>query len=168
MEMRGRNRKWLRTGDGRTVGKVGLIVVFKFSPGIRQCRGRNNALVVVNVIECSTGISQHKRIGGENRSRSGRGSVNGKEGVDCRELVADFFFLNVEKASNVFNHLLMGKSHLVTGRTVRRRRGNNVRGVATAIDRGQGVGRNENGGRGAGHCWDGRAVVRSVKGKKQV
>jgi len=34
VEVRGRNRKWFGTGNGGTVRKVGLIVVFKFSPGV--------------------------------------------------------------------------------------------------------------------------------------
>jgi len=34
MEMRGRNGKWFRTGNGRTVGVIGLVVVFKFRPRV--------------------------------------------------------------------------------------------------------------------------------------
>ena len=118
MVVRGRNGKGLGAGNRGAVRKVGLIVVFEFSPGIRQCRRRNNALIVVDVIECCTGMSQHKHIGGENRSRSRRGSVNRKERADCGKLVADFFFLDIEEVSNMLDYLLMGESHLIAGRTV--------------------------------------------------
>jgi len=36
----------------------------------------------------------------------------------------------------VLNHLLVGKGHLITGRTIWRRRGDKVGGVAGTIDRG--------------------------------
>ena len=110
-------------------------------------------------------MSQHERIGGENGSRSGRRSINGKEGVDCGELSVDFFFLNVEEMSDMLNHLLMGESHLVAGRAVRRRGGDNIRGVTNTVGRGHGAGRDEDGGRGTRHCW---AVMWCVEGKKQV
>ena len=54
-------------------------------------------------------MSQHDHIGGENRGRSGRGSVNGEEGAYSRELAANFFFLNVEEASNMLDHLFVGQ-----------------------------------------------------------
>jgi len=111
-------------------------------------------------------VSQHKCIGGENRSRSRRGSVNGKEGADCGELAADFFFFNVEKASNVLNHLFVGKSHLIAGRTIWRRGGNDVRGVTDAIGGGRRARRDEDRGGQARHHWDGWAVVRYVEGKE--
>ena len=69
-----------------------------------------NAFVVINVVECRAQLSHHKRVGGENRGRNGRGSIDGKEGADSRELVADFFFLNIEKAGDVFDHLLVRES----------------------------------------------------------
>ena len=81
-------------------------------------------------------------------------------------MAADFLFFNVEEASNVFDHLFVGESHLVAGGTIWRRGGNNVRGVTDAVGRGQRVGRNENGGRGVGHRWNGWAVMWYVKGKK--
>jgi len=55
-------------------------------------------------------MSQHECIGGENGGRSGGGSVNGKEGADSGELTANFFFLDVEEASNMLDHLLVGES----------------------------------------------------------
>jgi len=91
-------------------------------------------------------MGQHKRVRCKNRSRSGRGSVNGKEGVNRGELTADFFFLNVEETSDVLNHLLMRESHFAVGRAVRRRGGNEVGGVAGAVDGGRRAGRNEDGG----------------------
>ena len=91
-------------------------------------------------------MSQHKCIGGENRSRSGRGPVNGKKGADCGELAVDFFLFNIEKASNMLNHLFVGESHLFAGRTVRRRGGDDIRGVASTLDRGQRTGGDKNGG----------------------
>ena len=70
-------------------------------------------------------------VGHKYGGRSRRGPVNGKEGVDSGELVADFLFFNIEEASDVLNHLFMGKSQFITGRTVWRGRGDEVRGVAT-------------------------------------
>ena len=79
-------------------------------------------------------MSQHKCVGSKNGGRSRRGSVNGNEGADCRELAVDFLFLNIEEASDVLNHLFVGKSHFVAGRTIWRRRSDKVGGVASTID----------------------------------
>jgi len=66
-------------------------------------------------------------------------------------LTADFFFLDVEEAGNVFDHLLVGKGQVAVSRTVWRGRGDNVGGVAGAVGgRGQ-AGWNENGGGRARH-----------------
>ena len=141
MEVRGWNGKWLGAGDRRTVGVVRFDVVFELSSGVGKCGGR------------------HVCVGGKHGSGSGRGSVNGKEGTDSGELAADFLFLNVEEMSDMLNHLLVGENHLFTGRAIRRRRGHNVGGIVTAIDGGQGAGRNKDGGRRTGHCWNGWTVV---------
>jgi len=69
-----------------------------------------NAFVVVDVIERCAQLSHHKRVGGENGGRNGRGSIDGKEGADSRKLAADFFFLDIEKAGDVFDHLLVRES----------------------------------------------------------
>ena len=137
MEMRGRNRKWLGTGDWRAVREVGFVVLFKFRARIEECG-----------------------------SGSGRRSVNRKEGADCGELTADFFFLNIEEASDVLNHLFVGESHLIAGGTVWRRGGDDVGGVVDAVGGGQRVGRNEDGRRGAGHRWNSWAVVWCVEGEE--
>ena len=91
--MRGRNRKWLGTGSWGTVGEVQVIVVFELSSRVGECR-------------------DHSSVGSENSNRSQRGSVNRKERAVGGKLAANFFFLNVEETSNVFDHLLMGKRHL--------------------------------------------------------
>ena len=166
--MRGRNRKWFGTWDGRTVGIDWVDVSFKFCSGVRQCRRQNDAFVVVDIIECCTGVSYRECIGGENRGGSRRGSVNRKEGANCGKLVADFFFLNVEEMSDVVDHLLMRESHFVAGGTIRRGRGDNIRGVASAVGRGRGAGRNKDGRRGAGHLGNSWAIVWCMEGKKQV
>ena len=132
MKVRGRNRKWFRTGNGGTIGKVGFVVVFELHTRIGECCRDRNALVIIDVIEHCTYVSQHKCIGSENRSRNGRGSVNRKEGTDSGELVADFFLFNIEEVGNMFDHLLMSHGHFVTGGTVRRRGGDDVGGVASA------------------------------------
>ena len=49
------------------------------------------------------------------------------------ELAADFFFLNVEKASDVLNHLLMGPSHLRVSGAIRTRRCYDVGSVASIV-----------------------------------
>ena len=68
-----------------------------------------NAFVVVDIVKRRTEVSHHKCVGGENRSRNRRGSVDREKGADCGELAADFFFLDIEEASNVFNHLFVGE-----------------------------------------------------------
>jgi len=168
MEVRGRNGKWFGTGNRRTVGKVGLVVVFKFCPRVWQGRGGNNALVIVDIIECCTGISQHECVGGKHRGRRRRRSINGKERADSGELVVDFLFLDVEKMSDVLNHLFVGESHLLTGRAIRRRGGDDVRSIADTVGRGRRTGRDEDGGRGTRHRWDGWAVVWCVESKEVV
>jgi len=105
MEVRGRNRKWLGAWDRRTVRKVGLVIVLEFCARVRECSGKGGAFIVVNVVELST---QHEHVRGKYSSRSRRGSVNWEEGMDSRELVMDLFFLNIEEASNVLDHLLVG------------------------------------------------------------
>jgi len=106
-----------------------------------------NAFVVVNVVECRAQLGHHKHVGGKNGGRNGRGSIDGKEGVDSRELVADFFFFDIEETSDMLDHLFMGESHLVAGGAVWRRRSNNVGGVAHAVHGGGRARGNENGGR---------------------
>ena len=59
--------------------------------------------------------------------------IDGKKGVDCGELTTNFFFLDVEESSDVYDHLLMGESQLAIGRAIRRGRGDNVGGAAGAI-----------------------------------
>ena len=136
MEVRGRNRKWLRA-----VGKVGVIVLFKFCARVGECGREGDTLVVVSVVEL---VAYHKRLRCQYGGRSRRRSVDGKKGADSGELAADFFFLDVEKTSDVLNHLFVGVSHLGVGGTVRRRGGDNVGSVASTVDgRGQ-VRRNEN------------------------
>jgi len=142
MEMRGRNRKWLGT-----VWVVGVDVVFKFGARVSQIGRGVDAFIVIDIIECHTWISCHQRVRSENGGRNGRGCVNGEKGMDCGELMADFFFLDIEEASDVLDHLLMRESHFIVGRTVRRRRGDKVRGVASAVDQGQRAGWDKDGGR---------------------
>jgi len=110
-------------------------------------------------------MSHHKCVGGKNGGRNGGASVDGKEGVDSGELAADFFFLDVEESSNVYDHLLMGESQLAIGRAVRRGRGDDVGGVAGAIGRRRRARGNENGGGGVRHRWYGRTVVWDVMSK---
>ena len=121
-----------------------------------------NAFVVIVIIKHRAEVGHHECIRGKNRGRNRRGSVDGKEGANSRELAADFFFLDVEKASNVLDHLFVGESHLIAGGAVWRRRGNDVGGVACTVHgRGRARG-NEDGGRGAGHRW---TVMWNVEGK---
>jgi len=94
-----------------------------------------DAFVVIDIIKSCAEIGHHEYVGGENRGRSRRGLVNGKEGADCGELVANFFFLDIEESSDVYNHLLVGKCQFIAGGAVWRRRGNNVGGVAGAVGR---------------------------------
>jgi len=77
-----------------------------------------DTFIVVDVVECHTQVGHHKCVWGENRGRSGRRSVNREKGVDCGELAANFFFLDVEETSNVFDHLLVGKGQFIIGGTV--------------------------------------------------
>ena len=144
MKMRGRTGKWLGAGDWGTVRKAGVVVVFKFGPGVREC-------------------GDYVNIRGKNGNRSWRGSVDGKEGAIGGELAANFFFLNVEEASNVFDHLLVGKGHFRAGWAVRRRRCDDVGGVASTVN-GRGRARwDKDGGRGVGHRWAVKEVMKSVE-----
>jgi len=59
--------------------------------------------------------------------------------VDSGELTANFFFLNVEEAGDVFNHLLMGECQFAVGRAVRRWRGDNIGSIASTVGRGRGA-----------------------------
>ena len=79
--------------------------------------------------------------------------------MDGRELAVDFFFLDIEKTSDVLDHLFVGESHLITGRAVWGRRGNDVGGIASTVGRRGQARWNENGGGQARHCWDGWAVM---------
>ena len=142
MKVRGRNGKWLGTGDQRAVREVGLVILFKLHARVGECGGKGNAVIVIDVDELG---AQHERIGSEDRGRNRRGSVNRKKGADSGKLVADFFFLNIEELSDVLNHLLMGESQLITGRTVQGRRGDDVGGVASAVGRRRQAGRDEDG-----------------------
>ena len=92
-----------------------------------------NAFVVVDIVKHCAGIGHHKHVGSKDGSRSGRRLVNGEEGMNGRELAADFLFLNVEESSDVLDHLFVGEGHFVAGRAVWRRRGDDVGGVASAI-----------------------------------
>ena len=127
MEVRGRNGKWLGAGNRRTVGNIGLIVLLKLHARIEECGGG------------------HVCIGYKYSNRSRRGPVNGKEGADGRELAADFFFLNVEEAGDVFDHLFMGQDRFIAGRAVRRRGGDDVGGVASTVGGRRQAGRDEDG-----------------------
>ena len=129
--MRGRNGKWFGIENGGTVRKGWVVVLFKLCARIGKCSREGNAFVIVDVIERCTYMSQHKCIGSENRSRNGRGSVNREEGMDSGELMANFFLFNIEEVGDVFNHLVVSQGHFIAGRTVRRGRGNDVRGVAS-------------------------------------
>ena len=62
-------------------------------------------------------------------------------------MAMNFFFLNIEESSDVLNHLLMGKGQVAAGRTVWRGRGNEIRGVASDIDRRRQARWDKNGGR---------------------
>ena len=138
MEMGGRNGKWLGTGRWTVgVGRVNDVYEFVTRVGGKCVRDGD---VTVR-----------------------RGDVDRKQGVIERELAANFFFLNVEEASDVFNHLFVGKGHLRVGWAVRRRRGNDV-GCVTSVVNGGGRARwDEDGGRRARHC---RAIKQVVKGVK--
>ena len=147
MEMRGRNGKWFGAGNGRTVRIDWVDVVRELCPRICSWWRGMNAFIVIDVVEGGAHMSQHEHVRGENRGRNGRGLVDGKEGADCGKLTADFFFLNVEEASDVLDHLFMGECQFVAGGTIRRRRGYDVGGVASAVNGGRRAGWNEDGGR---------------------
>jgi len=51
MKVRGRNGKWLGTRDREVVRVVWIFIVFQLSSRVCQRGGRNNALIVINVIE---------------------------------------------------------------------------------------------------------------------
>jgi len=104
-----------------------------------------DAFVIVDIVELCAHVSHHKCIGSEDGGRNGRGSVNRQERTNCRKLAVDFFFLNVEEAGDVFDHLLVRESHFFTGRTVRRRGGDDVGGVASAMNGRGGAGWDEDG-----------------------
>jgi len=153
MEVRGRNGKWLRAGNGGTV-RVGWVnIVREFCSRICGRRRGMDAFVIIDVIERHAEMGHHECVRGENRGRNGRGLVNRKEGVDCGELAANFFFFDIEKLGDVYDHLFMGEGQFAVGRTVRRRRGYEVGGAASAIDGGGRARRDEDGGRRAGHGW---------------
>jgi len=147
MKVRGRNGKWLGTGNGRIVRVNWVDVVCEFCP--RICGGRRgmDAFVIIDVIKCRAKVGHHEYVGGENRGRNRRGLVNGKEGADCGKLVANFFFLDVEELGDVHDHLFMGESQFAVGGTVWRRRGNEIGGVASAVNGRGRSGWNKNGGR---------------------
>ena len=144
MKVRGRNGKWLGTGDRGTIGETGVIVVFKFGPGVGEC-------------------GDHVSIWGENGNRCRRRSVNGEEGAIGGELVANFFFFNVEETSDVFDHLLMGESHFRAGWAVRGRRCDDVGGVASTVNGRRRARRYKYRGRGVGHCWAIEEVVKGIE-----
>ena len=142
--MRGRNGEWLRARSRRAVGEVGVLVMLEFGPQIGEC-------------------GDHVSVQGEDGNRSQRGSVNGKEGVIGRELMANFFFFYVEKASDMFDHLFMGEGHFRTCWAIRRGRGDNVWGVAGTVGRRGGAGWNEDRGGSIGHHWAVKKVVEGVE-----
>ena len=108
--MRGRNGKWFRTRDRGAVRIGGVNIVHEFCPRVRSGWRGVNAFIVIDVVKHCAEVGHHEHVRGENRSRSGRGSVNGKEGANCGELAANFFFLNVEETSDVLDHLLVRES----------------------------------------------------------
>jgi len=62
----------------------------------------------------------------------------------------------------------VGKGQFITGGTVRRRRSNNVGGIASTVDGRGGARWDEDGRRQARHCWDSWTVVWCVEGKELV
>ena len=78
-------------------------------------------------------------------------------------MAANFFFLNIEKASNVFDHLLVGKSHLRTSWAIRRGRHDDVGGVASAVNGRRQARWDKNGGRRMRHCWAIKEVVEGIE-----
>ena len=127
-----------------------------------------NAFVVVDIVKHCAQVSHHECVGSENGDRSGRGSIDRQKGADSMELAVDFFFLDVEKASDMLDHLFVRESHLIAGGAVWRRRGNDVGGVAHTVCGGGRARGNENGGGQARHCRDGWAVVGCMESKKGV
>ena len=105
-----------------------------------------SAFVVIDIIKRRAEVGHHKCVRGKNRGGNRRGSINGKEGADSREMMADFSFLNVKKASNVLDHLFVRERQFVASGAIQRRGGYNVRGVASAIHGRRRAGRNEDGG----------------------
>jgi len=92
-----------------------------------------DAFIVVDVVKRCARVSHHKCVGGENRGRNGRGPVNREERANSGELVADFFFLNVEEVGDVFDHLFMGESQFIASGAVRRRGSDDVGGIVHAV-----------------------------------
>jgi len=92
--------------------------------------------MVIDIVKCCTGVSQHECVGGKHQGRNRRGSINGKEGADRGKLMANFFFLDIEETSNVLNHLFVGECQLVASRTVWRQGGDDVSGAANTVGRG--------------------------------
>jgi len=169
MEMRGRNRKWLGTGNRRRAVGVGWVnIVHEFCPRVCSRWRGMNAFVIIDIIEHCVKVGHHECVGGENRGGSRRGSVDRKERAGCGELAANFFFLNVEEASNMLDHLFVRESYLAIGGAVRRRRGDKIRGVASAAGRRRGARWNEDGRRQARHCLNGWTVMWCVKGKELI
>ena len=78
MEVRGRNGKWFRAGNGGTIWIVGVDAAFQFSTGVPQIGRGINAFVVVDVVERHTQVAYYKCVWGKNGGRNGRGSVNGE------------------------------------------------------------------------------------------
>ena len=52
MKIRGRNGKWLGTGNRRAVQVVRVDIVFQFSARVSQVGRGVDAFIVVNVVEC--------------------------------------------------------------------------------------------------------------------
>ena len=139
MEMRGRNGKWLGARNVRAVGVSWVNMIRKFRSRVCSRWRGLNAFIVADVIEHCAEVSHHQHVRSENGGRDGRGSVNWEEGANCGELAADFFFLDVEKMSDVLNHLLVGKGQFITNRAVWRGRSDDVGGVAGTVGRGRGT-----------------------------
>ena len=116
MEVRRGNWKWLGARNRRAVGDVKLVVLLKFCARVEKCGGR------------------HVSVGSKYGCRGRRGPIDGEKRTVGGELMANFFFLNVEEASDMLNHLLMGVSHLRVSRAVRGRRGDDVGSAASTID----------------------------------
>jgi len=133
MKVRGRNGKWLRTGNGGTVRVNWVDMVCELYPRVCDRWRGMDAFVIINVVKRRAEVGHHKCVRGENRGRSGRGLVNGKEGANCGKLAANFFFLNIEEAGNVLNHLLVRECQFAACGAVWRRGGHHVWGVTSAV-----------------------------------